>query len=90
MWRPGQGEIPPKGTRYFEKRAVRITVMIPSGDRRLRQWPSWGRNRLARDWYETMDRAGGGKSKTWWLYFGVIPPGRFKAVEFLDQGEVEP
>jgi hypothetical protein len=65
----------------LNKRAVRITVRIPTHDRKLKHWPAWGRKRLARWWYAALDEAGGGKSESWYLYFGTIPPSAFLAVE---------
>jgi hypothetical protein len=78
-----RGRMPPAGAVWPNKHAVRITVLIARGDRNLHHWPKWGRKRLAADWYEIMDRTGGGKAKTWWIYFGTIPPSSFRDVEIL-------
>jgi hypothetical protein len=78
-----RGFMPPEGARFPNNRAVRIAVLIPSSDRNLYHWPKWGRKRIAPDWYKRMDRVGGGKSKTWWIYFGVIPPRSFREIEIL-------
>jgi hypothetical protein len=77
------GFMPPAGSFFPNKRAVRITVLIPSSDRNLYHWPKWGRKRLTPDWYERMDRVGSGKSKTWRVYFGTIPPSSFREIEIL-------
>ena len=77
------GREPPENARFLNKRAVRIKVMIPSSDRRLVHWPKWARKRLDRDWYSTLDRTGGGKSASWYLFFGCITPGQFLAVDHL-------
>jgi hypothetical protein len=77
------GWMPPKGAVWPNKHAVRITVLIPRSDRKLHHWPAWGRKRLAPEWYATLDRSGGGKSKTWWIYFGTIPPSSFRAIDLL-------
>lgn len=69
--------------RFPDKRAVRITLRIPSTDRNLRHWPAWGKKRLESGWYQTLSRIGGGKDRSWWLYWGVIPPERFDKVEML-------
>jgi hypothetical protein len=69
-----------KPARFPNKRAVRITVMIPSTDRNLTPWPSWAKRRLTPEWYATLDRVGGGKSKTWFVYWDVIPPSHFREV----------
>jgi hypothetical protein len=58
------GWMPPKGAVWPNKHAVRITVLIPRSDPKLHHWPAWGRKRLAPEWYATLDRSGGGKSKT--------------------------
>jgi hypothetical protein len=71
------------------KRAVRITVKIPSTDPKLRYWPKWARGRIKPDWYATLDEVGGGKAHTWWIYLGRIPPERFLTIEVLDPAEVE-
>jgi hypothetical protein len=81
-------EPPPPGARFPNKRAVRITVKIPSSDKSLVHWPRWARKRLEPSWYDALNRtaSGGrkGQERTWWLYFGVISPDRFAAVEILD------
>jgi hypothetical protein len=77
------GFMPPAGARFPNKRAVRIAILIPSSDRNLYHWPKWGRKRMTPDCYERMDRVGGGKSKTWWIYFGVILPRSFRTIEIL-------
>src|SRR5260221_442355 len=35
------GEMPPPGARIPDKKAIRITVVIPSSDRRLVRWSKW-------------------------------------------------
>ena len=73
----------PEGARMKNKRAVRITVKIPRNDRKLEHWPKWGKKHLDHTWFDTLNRTGGGKYKTWFLYFGVIPPDWFtEVVEF--------
>jgi hypothetical protein len=83
-FRQWEGVMPPEGTRWLNKRAVRITVLIPTSDRKLRYWPQWGRKRLSSRDYEGLKVTGGGKAKTWWLYFGVIRPTCFREIELLD------
>ena len=63
-----------QGFRFPNKRAIRITVVIPRGDRALVSWTSWGRKRLTADWYATLDSVGGNKSRSWFLYWEIIPP----------------
>ena len=77
------GQRPPENARYPNKRAYRITVKVPRGDRALVPWPKWGRKRLAADWYETLSDIGRGKHKTWYLYFGTIPPDWFTSIDQL-------
>ena len=60
--------------RFANKRALRLTVRIPRGDRNLVGWTAWGRRRLAPDWFDRLSSTGGGKHRTWFLYWGVIPP----------------
>ncbi|HEX6010373.1 MAG TPA: hypothetical protein VFY87_00940 [Geminicoccaceae bacterium] len=40
----------------------------------LVRWCEWGARNLAPDWYRRLNKAGGGKADTWYLYFGTIPP----------------
>lgn len=82
------GRMPPAGLRYPDKRAVRIEVSILSTDRRLKHWPRWARKRLAPEWYDDLDATGGGKSKTWYVYFGAIPPEQFREVKILRQSGI--
>ena len=65
-----------------DKRAIRITVQIPSTDRRLVHWPGWGKKRLTPEWYAILDEVGIGKSRTWYLFWAYIPPAEF--VEIMD------
>jgi hypothetical protein len=76
-------EISPFGGRFANKRAVRITVNIPSHDRHLVNWMRWGRKHCDSWLFEGLNRAGHGKCKTWLVYFGSIPSSRFLDVEFL-------
>jgi hypothetical protein len=73
-----------------DKRAVRITVKIPRGDRRLVHWPKWARKRVDPDWYRILDEEGGGKSDRWWIFLGVIPPSWITRIENLRTGEEIP
>jgi hypothetical protein len=73
------------GVRFYfpDKRAIRITLKIKSTDRRLVHWPAWGKKRLARGWYERLADTGDRKDRSWYLYWGVIPPESFLNVEYL-------
>jgi hypothetical protein len=57
-------------------RAVRLTVKVPRGDRALVPWTPWGRKNLDPKWMAALERTGGGRAKarTWFIYWGVIPP----------------
>jgi hypothetical protein len=61
--------------RFPDKRAIRLTVMIPRGDRKLVPWNTWSRKRLAPQWLSTLEGVGGGAAaaRTWFLYWGAIP-----------------
>ena len=67
------------------KRAVRITVKIPPNDLRLKWWPKFARKRVEPSWYDALDRAGGGKSESWYIYRGIIPPSWFLSIEHLPE-----
>jgi len=77
---PGEA---PRQVPTVDKREVRITVVIPSTDRRLQRWLPWTRKRLGADVVERLVSSGGGKRKaeTWFVYLGTIEPARFAAVE---------
>jgi hypothetical protein len=86
-----KGEMPPEGTRWANKRAVRITVKLASQDRNLKEWLPWARRRLEPGWLAQLNESGGGsrKARTWRLYFGVIPPSAFVAVDILETEEAD-
>lgn len=67
--------------RFPNKRAIQFRVIIPTSDRRLIHWPKWGKGRLTQEWYNTLDRTGGGKSRSWWLYWGTIAPSMLQATD---------
>src|SRR5262249_26234750 len=75
------GTMPPKGSRYPDKRAVRITVNIPKGDPRLQRWTRWARKHCEPGVYDNLARADGSGHKTWWLYFGPIAPNQFRDID---------
>lgn len=78
-WR---GVLPEPGTRWLDKRAVRITVQLPSTDRSLKSWLPWARKRIAPAWLNQLHQSGGGlqAAKSWWLYFGTIKPSNFAEI----------
>ena len=73
----------PNGLRVANKRAVRITVSIPSSDRKLVPWMKWGRKHCNPDMFAGLNRSGGGKCKSWYIYFGAVKPDQFSNIEFL-------
>ena len=87
-WR---GVLPPEGTRWPDKSAVRIAVRGLPDTGRLVRWSRWGRRNCAPGMYDGLVRAGGAKHRSWYVYFGIIPAEYFAAVEFKDaDGKYEP
>lgn len=82
------GIAPTQSARFPNKRAIRLQVRIPQGDRNLMVWSKWARKRLNPDWYRILDEAGGGKSQSWYLYWGTVPPAWIAGIRFLALGEV--
>jgi hypothetical protein len=76
------GEMPPANACYANKKAVRITLVIPSRDRRLKRWLTYGHKRCEPGFYDELVRADGGTHKHWWLYFGTITADQFQSVYF--------
>lgn len=79
----------PVGARFVNKRAVRITIKLPSADRNLKDWLPWARKRLSPDYLRRLVGVAGGtkKARTWKIYFGVIPPSAIVAVDVLEPAE---
>lgn len=74
----------------LSKRTARITVRIPSTDRDLVHWMTWGAKHLDRAWFETLNRAGGdseskSRAKTWYFTRRPVLPHEFVAVERLGE-----
>ena len=69
------------GSRWKNKRAIRITVTMPMA--KLKYWPPYARKRLTPQWYATLSKVGGGAriAKTWYISFNPIPPEQFAKVE---------
>ena len=76
----------PEGTRWPDKGAVRIKVMIPSRDRLLVPWWKWGRKHCDPDCYDALNRLAPGY-RNHFIYFGVIAPDRFLEVRRTAQVE---
>lgn len=73
--------------RFPDKRAVGLTVAVADDDPNLCRWSEWARGRVSREWYRRLDEVGGWKAKTWWIYWGVIPPNRISHVSLLRSRE---
>lgn len=85
LWRT-KGIYVPAGTVFANKREARITLKLPSSDPKLKRWRSWSRKNCDPGYPERLEKAGGAsakKAKTWWLYFGVIPPESFLEIDIL-------
>lgn len=66
-----------------DKNKVRITVNIKN-DNKLRKWSSFAKSAgVDGTWYAMLDRAGGGKSESWYIHMGRIPPTWITNIEFL-------
>lgn len=77
----------PVGTLFPNKRQLRLNVSVPSSDRNLKRWRSWSRKHCEPGYPEHLESVAGQqgrKAKSWWLYFGVIPPSQIVAIEQLD------
>lgn len=76
--------------RFPDKRKVKIDVVIPSSDKKLKKWLPWARKHLQRDWLEILTRVGGGKPKarTWYIYNGVVRPELFRSVSVRDDAGI--
>jgi hypothetical protein len=76
-----------KGSRIPDKKAVRITVVIPSNDRRLVRWLNWGRKHCEPGLYDAL--AKGNLHTTWWLYLGTVSPNRFCYIDHLHDNALD-
>ncbi len=74
----------PPGARYKNKRAIRITLQLPSNS--VTSWLPWARRKLEQSWFDVMVETGGGidKARTWWFSIKPIPPAKFVTVEYSD------
>lgn len=66
-----------------DKRAVRITVIIPSRDKRLVRWLPWAQKRCDPAYLTALIETGGGRSKakTWYFYREPVPADMISAIE---------
>ncbi len=73
------GTRPPPDAKFADKRAVLITVDVPSSDRLLYQWLRYARLRgVKREWLRALN-----SSPDWYIYRGAIPPEWFVDVEAI-------
>ena len=83
----------PDGVRYANKKAVRITTVIPSSDKRLVSWSKWSRKRCEPGFRAALNGSGHAH-KSWFIYFGLVAVSRFTAIQVqgrsLDLGPFEP
>jgi hypothetical protein len=75
----------PANLTFYDKRAIRITVVWPSDN--VTPWLPWARKRLDPAWLEILNKEGGGltKAKTWFISFSPIPPSAFRSIEILHE-----
>lgn len=81
-----KGVLPPAGTRWLDKTAARITLRDLPDVTKIVRWSRWGRRNCQPGVYDGLVRAGGSKHRSWYVYFGHIPPEFFAAVEFRGAG----
>jgi hypothetical protein len=93
--RPGGAVMPPHNVVWLTTRAdqagmwdcdkeCRITVVIPSTDRRLVRWQTWARKHAPELIRALVDK---GVTTPWrddWCYFGDVPLERIRAIEHAD------
>lgn len=97
---PLHGTILPSGVVWFtteadpviwwgdgERSECRITVVIPSTDKRLVRWEVWLRKHVSADEMKEMTaffNTTGIAWKAFYVYRGAVPLSRFRAVEYAD------
>jgi len=70
---------------------VRITVVIPSTDRRLARWETWlrkhGEQKVIAACYKAMSNGwSNGAWRSFYCYFGTVGLNRIRRVEYVDSG----
>jgi hypothetical protein len=75
---------------YMDHGEWRVTVVIPSTDRRLVFWPKYFSRRTGREYVvSSEDRSHAYRcareAAGFYVYFGAIPPGRFRAIDQVDR-----
>src|SRR5262249_20131844 len=79
------GRMPLQGSRFPVKTEVRITVCDLSSSSLVR-WSRWGPKNCEPGWYDRLCVTDGHQHRTWWVYFDLIPPSLFTAVETQKAG----
>ena len=75
----------------IRKNTVRISVNISENDPNLISWRDFAKSRgMDRNIYRQLDEAGGWEARNWWVYLAFLPPDRFLAVDFFDDGRMTP
>jgi hypothetical protein len=69
-----------------DKAEARITVTELPKSHWLRRWSRWARDYVEPEIYQELARRDGAKHLDWYLYWGVIPPECFAAVELRGVG----
>lgn len=80
------GTMLPPGSRFPKNADVRIAVDLGEQDPNLHERLPWARRRIEPEWLASLHPVALGnlkKAKSWRLYFGVIAPQEFVAVEEL-------
>jgi hypothetical protein len=76
------GKQPHAEAEWPDKTKVRLSADISEDDLALRSWRSWAiENGVTRQWRRHLDKAAGGGSDTWWLYFWTISADRLAAFD---------
>lgn len=80
---------PDADVRFPNKRRIRMCVDIKSSDPNLTRWVRWSKTRVPQKWLKTLNNAGGGmkKARTWYVYWGVVPPAAIQQVLDLSTGK---
>ncbi len=72
-----------------DKRVVRISLRIPSNDRKLKHWILWTQGRLGEKMLEIYTGFGGSKAAvdSWYIYNGLIPRSAFTRIDLMRDDE---
>jgi hypothetical protein len=75
----------PNGRRVANKRAVRITVSIPSSDRKLMPWMKWGRKHCNPEMFAGLNRSGEANANRGTSTLARSSPTNFRILSFSHQ-----